>query len=70
MNKCPKCNSENIVAIQYGYGGDQEHYDGVSEYQCQDCKYRQGRWTQEELKDGYIESVFGERGHVKTIKTN
>ena len=64
MDKCPKCKSKNITAIEYGYPSP-ERYDGISEYNCQDCGYRQGRWSELELKEGYIESKFNERGQVK-----
>ena len=46
--------------IEYGYPCP-ESYDGISEYRCQDCKYRQGRWTGNELKEGEIEPVFGKK---------
>lgn len=61
--QCPKCNSKEIVGVEYMNGS--ERYDGVSEYKCQVCNYRQGRWTGEELPEGYIESKFGEKGVVK-----
>lgn len=64
MKKCPKCESTNIIACEYWYGSP-ERYDGISEYQCKDCHYRQGRWTGQELKDGEVESRYGERGVVK-----
>jgi transposase-like protein len=64
MYKCPKCNSTNIVAIEYGYPSP-EQYDGISEYQCQDCKYRQGRWSEKEIPEGYSESRFNKKGFVK-----
>lgn len=35
------------------------HYDGVSEYKCPDCSYREGRWTQKELKPNEHERVHG-----------
>lgn len=58
MNKCKKCESKNIIGIEYGYM-DEEHYDGISEWRCGDCGYREGRWTGKELKDGDVEKVFG-----------
>ena len=48
--------------IEYGYMMSEhysEHYDGISEYNCKKCGYRQGRWTGNELKDGELELVFG-----------
>lgn len=64
---CTNCGSENIMAIQYGYPHP-EHYDGVSEYLCQDCGYREGRWSHQELKEGYSESRWGERGAVQDAR--
>ena len=57
MEKC-KCGSKNIIAIEYSYPSS-EQYDGISEYQCQDCKLRIGRWSGKELKDGEEEPKFG-----------
>jgi transposase-like protein len=65
MKQCPKCKSKNIIAMEYGYPCP-ESYDGISEYRCIDCQYRQGRWTGQELKDGEIESRYGKRGVIKT----
>lgn len=70
---CPGCNSlwlhedgsgANIIGIEYGYGSP-ERYDGVSEWRCQKCGYRLGRWTHQQIHDGELESRFGERGVVK-----
>ena len=36
-----------------------------SKYQCQDCKYRQGRWSEKEIPEGYIESKYNRKGLVK-----
>lgn len=58
MNKCPKCQGENIIMMEYGWPS-KEMYDGISEYDCQDCGYRQGRWSGKELKKGYIEKRYG-----------
>lgn len=52
-NKCPKCKSKNIVGVEYMMTS--EDYDGVSEWQCLKCKYRQGRWSGQELKEGELE---------------
>ncbi|MCR4280837.1 MAG: hypothetical protein NUV88_00685 [Candidatus Kaiserbacteria bacterium] len=56
--KCQKCGSENIVMVEYGYGHP-EHYDGVSETMCNDCKARFGRWSNKELKEGEWEPRGG-----------
>lgn len=63
-NRCPSCGSDKIVMVEYAYGSP-ERYDGVSEYQCQSCGARRGRWTGEILGDDEIESRFGQRGVVK-----
>lgn len=57
MNKCPKCNSENIIGVQYIFTS--QDYDGISEYKCSDCNYRQGRWSEIELEEGFIEKRYG-----------
>jgi transposase-like protein len=61
---CPRCGSEDVWGVEYGYPHP-ERYDGISEYMCNSCKYRQGRWTGEELKPGFIESRYGNHGVVK-----
>lgn len=58
MEKCPDCESKNISACEYAYTSP-EHYDGVSEWHCEDCGYRQGRWSGKELKEGEIEPRLG-----------
>lgn len=58
---CPNCSSANIILIEYGYPSP-ESYDGISEYKCIDCGYREGRWTGKELKTGYIEPRYGRGG--------
>lgn len=55
--KCPKCESENIIAIQYRL--TTQDYDGVSEIQCQDCNTRSGRWSLKTLKEGELEGRYG-----------
>ncbi len=64
MKECKKCGSKDIMGIEYGYPS-KEQYDGISEWSCIKCGYRQGRWSEEELKDGYIESRFNKKGQVK-----
>ena len=55
---CPKCGSHNVIGLEYSYDM-KEHYDGISEWTCGDCKYREGRWTGKELKDNEVEKRFG-----------
>lgn len=64
LKKCPKCGSAKIIGVEYSPLSN-EHADGSSEWQCKDCSYRQGRWTHQELTEGYIESRHGSRGIVK-----
>lgn len=68
METCPKCQSKNIMGIEYFYS-EPEDYDGISEYDCRDCGYREGRWTHKELKEGFIEPKYGQGGQaVKYIR--
>jgi len=64
MKNCPKCNSENIVGVEYFEPtGDKipfEHqYDGISEYRCE-CGYREGRWSKRPLEGDDYERKWGE----------
>lgn len=57
-NKCKKCGSENIIMVEYE-GMHPDHYDGISEINCNDCGVRFGRWSGKELIDGEFEKVGG-----------
>lgn len=46
------------IGVQYSYDSP-EHYDGVSEWRCPDCKLRIGRWSGKRLADGEPELRFG-----------
>ena len=51
---CPKCKIE-MIGVQYLDTGSkvipEEHqYDGISEWRCIKCGYREGRWSHRELK--------------------
>lgn len=59
-NKCKKCGSENIIMVEYD-GMHPDHYDGISEIDCNDCKARFGRWSGKELVDGEFEKVCGRK---------
>ena len=61
MEKCKKCGSEKIVMVEYNHE-DPEHYDGISEIDCLDCKARIGRWSGKELGEGEVERRFGGMG--------
>jgi transposase-like protein len=58
MKTCNKCGSTNIVGVEYAYMS-KNRYDGVSEWECQDCHLRIGRWSGKELKDGEEELRWG-----------
>ncbi len=58
--KCKKCGSEKIIMVEYSWDSP-EHYDGISEIDCQDCGARFGRWSGKELKKGEIEKKFGRK---------
>ncbi len=63
MNNCPKCNAPGMIAVQYHHTS-KNHIDGPSEWFCFKCKYRQGRWTGKELKEGEEELRCG-KGYVE-----
>jgi hypothetical protein len=56
--KATCCQAPNIIMVQYHWES-KNHYDGVSEYKCQSCGYRQGRWSGKELEDGEEEKRYG-----------
>lgn len=64
---CPRCEGNNIVAVEYSHSS-KEHYDGISEYECLSCHYRQGRWTEKELTAGFIEPRYGRGGYALADK--
>ena len=55
---CRKCGSENIVMVEYDLM-QPEHYDGISEIDCQKCDARFGRWSGKELAEGEVEKRYG-----------
>lgn len=62
--QCPKCGSLNIAMVEYFDPSEKRipfkhQYDGISEYVCEDCKYREGRWSGRELKGDDYERKFG-----------
>ena len=66
--KCPKCESENTLMVEYydiglpaGVG-----YDGISEIQCRDCNTRSGRWSLKTLKEGELEGRYGVGTPIKS----
>lgn len=57
---CQKCNSENIVMVEYEPGHPERYY-GISEIACQDCGTRIGRWSGKELAEGECEKIKSEK---------
>jgi transposase-like protein len=56
--QCPMCgHADAIVSVQYR--GTPEDYDGVSEWNCQKCGTRWGRWSGRILGAGEIERRYG-----------
>lgn len=47
-----------VIGLEYNLGHP-EHYDGISEWLCPLCGYREGRWSGKELKEGEDELRFG-----------
>lgn len=47
-----------VIGVEYDYR-DPHHYDGVSEWQCPDCGYREGRWSGQELVGDEAEPRYG-----------
>ena len=52
------CDKPSLVMIEYGYDHP-ESYDGISEYTCSSCGYRQGRWSDRELVGEDYENRYG-----------
>ena len=55
--KCPDCGGE-VIGVEYAYGTP-ERYDGVSEWWCQPCDVRIGRWTGKRLGENEREPRYG-----------
>jgi C4-type Zn-finger protein len=56
MVVCPVCKSTNIIGIEYAYGTP-NYYDGVSEWDCEDCGYRVGRFSGRVLTGNETEEI-------------
>jgi hypothetical protein len=48
-----------MIGVEYAYGSP-NRYDGVSEWLCPKCHYREGRWSGKELKGDEEEPRYGE----------
>ncbi len=64
--KCPKCQSENIIFVEYAHDHP-EHYDGTSEIKCLSCGARFGRWSGKELGSDEYEKRL-KRFHSRSSK--
>lgn len=60
-NKPTKCDCPAEYAIGVEYCGTPHDYDGVSEWKCEQCKRRWGRWSGRELAEGELEPRYGDR---------
>lgn len=49
-----KTHFHRVIGVEYEHG-----YDGVSEWRCPDCGYREGRWTGRALQAGETEPRYG-----------
>ena len=57
---CRRCD-KTVMPIGVEYSWDHpEHYDGVSEWRCGECGWREGRWTGSILTEGASEPRLGE----------
>lgn len=61
---CPRCKTQ-MIGIQYidpteRIVPEEHQYDGISEWRCIKCGYREGRWSHRELKgDDDYERKYG-----------
>jgi len=73
---CPECGGCDFTGVQYGRGaGVNEplhpcHVDGVSEWRCNGCGTRVGRWSGRVLaKDEHESPYDGEHGKDCPLRT-
>lgn len=66
--RCPKCNGYDWTGVQLGRGCGPMgpnlhpcHHDGVSEWKCNLCGTRIGRWSHRVLKEDEHEPPYGEK---------
>ena len=56
---CANCgNAENLIGVEYSYT-EPHHYDGVSEWKCDRCGSRTGRWSGKQLTGDETEPPYG-----------
>lgn len=56
MKRCPRC-LQPMMGIQYALTPCD--YDGTSEYACDQCALRVGRWSGLTLGEGELEARYG-----------
>jgi hypothetical protein len=55
--KCD-CDDSFLMAVEYDWTS-KNHYDGISEWRCEKCGQRVGRWSGNILKEGESEPRWG-----------
>ena len=55
---CPTCHGAQVTGVEYARDHPQ-HYDGVSEWQCDQCGTRWGRWSRRILAPQETEPRYG-----------
>lgn len=64
--QCPSCKGRRFIGVEYR--GTADDYDGVSEWVCEGCGARWGRWTGRELIAGDHERRYGgDRGQAVLV---
>lgn len=61
--KCD-CTAEYVCGVEYD-GIHPQHYDGISEWACEKCHRRWGRWTGKELMGEEFELRYGGPEHER-----
>lgn len=60
------CCNRPMVGVQYIFTS--QDYDGVSEFACNTCGKRIGRWSGVTLAEGQLERRYGGEPHTVTDK--
>jgi hypothetical protein len=71
VKNCPHCDiswydskgyGRDMHCVEYAHPHP-ERYDGVSEFVCDNCHTRFGRWTGKVIPEGYAEPRYGRGGN-------
>lgn len=65
MKPCPRCH-RIMTGVQYCLTPCD--YDGISEWHCESCQLRVGRWSGLALSEGELEGRWGEGSPVRTVE--